>query len=404
MTEQDQKGAANPYDEAYAAPSGNAQQPFEQTSAPAGGSAPETVTQQSQTAGFADTNVKGTPAQTPQIPGYAYGQPTYAYATQPQAAYAAPQKKSHGWIVAIVVIVCVFLLILGSFVSCSMVAGNVVASMDPYSTEDAIGELHEPAIGVIELNGTIQYDGSACSPEGLQILLDRAQDSNYIQGVILKVNSGGGVATAGEEMSKAVSEFEKPIVVVSQATNASAAYEISSQADYIFTDRTTAIGAIGVIMSVTDLSGLYDKLGISVENIKSADSKDAGSGNRPLTEEERAWYQSMVDQINNVFIETVAEGRGIDVDDVRALANGLPYTGIDAVRNGLADEIGSTEDAVEYISEILGYDEPLPTIDMVGRASELASILDLLGSNSDEFDSARLKDLINELDGGSVAQ
>lgn len=335
-------------------------------------------------------------------------QPAVSYVVQPAPAApiytVAPQRKSRGWIVAIVCIACVFLLILGSMVSCSTVVGSIFSSAGAYSSDDAVSELREPAIGIIELNGTIQYDNSACSPEGLQILLDRAEANDHIKAVILKVNSGGGVATAGEEMSRMVRDFPKPIVVVSQATNASAAYEISSQADYIFTDRTTAIGAIGVIMSVTDLSGLYDKLGISIENIKSSDSKDAGSGSRPLTDEERAWYQSMVDQINDVFIETVAEGRDMSVDEVKELANGLPYTGIDAVENGLADEIGTFEDAVEHLSELLGYDGMLDTVDMMSRSSDLADILDLLGQSAEGFDAEKLKDALNELDGGSVAR
>ena len=99
-------------------------------------------------------------------------------------------------------------------------------------------------------------------------------------------------------------------------------------------------------MSVTDLSGLYEKLGIPVENITSADAKDSGAGNRPLTEEERAWYQDQVDQINEVFIDFVAEGRDMPVEDVRALATGLTFTGMDAVENGLADELGTLEAAV----------------------------------------------------------
>ena len=80
----------------------------------------------------------------------------------------------------------------------------------------------------------------------------------------------------------------KPVVVSSASVNASAAYEISSQADYIYTAKTTAIGAIGTVMQVTDLSGLMEKLGISVDNVTSADSKDSSYGTRPLTEEERA--------------------------------------------------------------------------------------------------------------------
>ena len=134
-----------------------------------------------------------------------------------------------------------------------------------------------------------------------------------MKAIVLRVNSGGGTATAGEEMTSYLKDFSKPVVVSSASMNASAAYEISSQADYIFTAKTTSIGAIGTAMQITDLSGLYEKLGIRIDDITSADSKDSSYGNRPLTEEERAYYQDMVDQINETFIETVAEGRSMSL-------------------------------------------------------------------------------------------
>src|SRR5699024_726948 len=117
--------------------------------------------------------------------------------------------------------------------------------------------LSSDAVGVIDIDGAIQYDGTVCSPEGLKEQLDRAADNPHIKAVVLRVDSGGGTATAGEEMSTYVREFSeetgKPVVVSSASMNASAAYEISSQADYIFTAKTTAIGAIGTAMQITDL-------------------------------------------------------------------------------------------------------------------------------------------------------
>lgn len=173
-------------------------------------------------------------------------------------------------------------------------------------SQSAVDSLSEDAVGVITIDGTIDYDGSTASPEGLKAQLDRAENNPHIKAVVLRVNSGGGTATAGEEMASYVNDFSKPVVVSSASVNASAAYEISSQADYIFAAKTTAIGAIGTAMQVTDLSGLLDKLGISVENITSAESKDSSYGTRPLTEEERAYYQAMVDTVNETFMETVA--------------------------------------------------------------------------------------------------
>jgi len=146
-------------------------------------------------------------------------------------------------------------------------------------------------------------------------------------------------------MAQYVKDFGKP-VVSSASLNASAAYEISSQANYIYVAKTTEIGAIGTIMQSRDYSELLEKLGVSAESIASAESKDSGYGTRPLTDEERTYYQRMIDQINECFIQNVAEGRDMSEDDVRALATSLTFTGIDAVENGLADEVGTREDAV----------------------------------------------------------
>ena len=77
---------------------------------------------------------------------------------------------------------------------------------------------------------------------------------------------------------------------------------------------------------------------------------------------------------------------------------------MDAVENGLADEIGSLEDAVEYLCDLLGYDRQLNTVDMMSRSSDLSNILDLLGQSDRSFDANDLKDALDELDGGNVAQ
>ena len=234
----------------------------------------------------------------------------------------------------------------------------------------------------LDIDGTIQYDGSACSPEGLKQLLDEAEENNYIKAVVLRVNSGGGTATAGEEMAEYVREFAmvKPIVVSSASINASAAYEISSQADYIFVAKSTEIGAIGTAMQLTDISGLLDMLGVDMEVITSSDEKDSSYGYRPLTDDERAEYQHMVDQINDVFVQNVADGRGMTLDQVKALATGMPFTGIDAVENGLADEIGTREDAIAKAAELAGISN-YTTTTLAFSDYDLSSLAYLLGKS-----------------------
>lgn len=314
---------------------------------------------------------------------------------------AQPPKKSRGWIVALTAVVLVFALLAMGMWSCTSMFTSV-GSLGSASATDDVDYLMSDAIGVIDIDGTIQYDGTTSSPEGLKAQLDRAEKNNHVKAVVLRVNSGGGTATAGEEMADYLRDFSKPVVVSSASVNASAAYEISSQADYIYTAKTTAIGAIGTVMQVTDLSGLMEKLGISVDNIASADSKDSSYGTRPLTEEERAYYQAQVDQINETFIQTVAEGRDMSVEEVSALATGMTFTGMTAVENGLADEIGTKEDAVAKAAELANV-TAYTTVDLQDPSSSLSSLLGLMSKNHVSVDdiAQALKEQDND---GSIAQ
>lgn len=320
------------------------------------------------------------------------GNPVYTAPPAPSYVAAVPQRRaSKGWIVGLSVVVALCLIIIVSIVSCTSMANNSLSAMGLSGQSADDSSDGKPKVALISIDGAIQYDGSSCSPGGLRTLLDRAEKRSDIKAVVLRINSGGGVATAGEEMAHYVKKFTKPIVVSSASTNASAAYEISSQADYIFTSKTTAIGAIGVAMEVTDLSGLYEKLGIKIESITSTESKDSSYGNRPLTEEERAWYQDLVNQIDEDFVSVVAEGRHMDVSQVKGLANGMTYTGFDAVENGLADEIGYLEDAVLKASNLAGYTESLSSTTLtLSEQSSLLALLDALSQTASRDSASAL--------------
>ena len=308
-----------------------------------------------------------------------YPQPSPAYASANQYYTQAPaQKKSHGWIVAIVVIVCLAALMAFGIKSCN----DSMASFSDLSTTGDYGlsALEKDAIAVLVLDGTIQYDGTACSPEGFKELLDKADENDHVKALVLRVNSGGGTATAGEEMAEYLRQFTKPVVVSSASINASAAYEISSQADYIYVAKSTEIGSIGTAMELTDLSGLLDKLGIKMETITSADSKDSSYGYRGLSDDEREYYQNMINQINEMFIENVAEGRHMDIEDVRKLATGLVFTGVDATKNGLADAIGTREDAVKKAAELAGITD-YTTTDLKFSSYDFSELAYLFGED-----------------------
>lgn len=328
--------------------------------------------------------------------GQAWQQP---YAQPTMYASAPPQRKSKAWVVALVAIVLVFALIAMGMRSCTQLFASSMGVAG--SGASAADLLTQDAVAVITIEGTIQYDGSSSSPEGLKEMLDEAESNPHIKAVVLRVDSGGGVATAGEEMTVYLRDFSKPVVVSSASTNASAAYEISSQADYIYVAQSTAIGSIGVALQIMDMSGLMEMLGINIENVTSSPGKDSSYGNRALTDEERAHYQHQVDQINDLFIRNVAEGRGMSEDKVRALANGMTYTGTDAVENGLADEIGTKEDALAKAAELAGL-SAYAVVDLQPEgADQLSMMLDLLSSdNSSSEDAAveALKELGNGIE------
>ncbi|WP_165056442.1 MULTISPECIES: signal peptide peptidase SppA [unclassified Adlercreutzia] len=328
----------------------------------------------------------------PGAPQPAYAQPAYA----PQPPAPAP-KKGKGWIVALVAVVLFFALMFFGLASCTAAVSAVANPFGTLGEDLSSDSVTTNSVGIIEVSGTIQYDGTTASPEGLKAQLDRAEENPYIKAVVLRVDSGGGTATAGEEMAAYVRDFSKPVVVSSASMNASAAYEISSQADYIFTAKTTAIGAIGTAMQLTDISELLDKLGITVDNITSAESKDSSYGTRALTEDERAYYQAMVDQINTTFVETVAEGRGMTVDEVRALATGLTFTGMDAVENGLADEIGTLEDAVAKAGDLAGFAQ-CDTVYLRPSTSGLDDLLNLMSESRGSADARALAAALEEME------
>ena len=293
---------------------------------------------------------------------YAYQQgaqpipPTAVSSTENQKIKS---KKKRSW-KKIIVAVVVILIICTCIGSCSASVVSIANSKNSLFSNNNSGLVeysgidHDPSIAVISLDGMISYEGSSTSPDGFKYLLKQAEEDSNIKAVVLQVNSGGGVATAGEEMTEALSQFSKPVVVSSRAINASAAYEISSQADYIYVAKTTDIGAIGTIMEITDLSQLYEKLGIKKETFASGNSKDSTYGNRPLTKEERAYYQDYINEINEPFIQNVAKGRNLDVDQVRKLATGLTWSGMSATKNGIADEIGYFENACDKAASLAG--------------------------------------------------
>jgi protease-4 len=188
--------------------------------------------------------------------------------------------------------------------------------------------------------------------------LDEARHDKRVKAVVLRINSPGGGVTASDIMYQDLINFRhdtgKPVVACMMDVAASGAYYLAMGSDLIYAHPTTVTGSIGVIMSLYNATGLFQKIGVSSDPIKSGQNKDIGNPARPMTEAERAILQGMVDSFYGQFVKIVAQGRHLPEDRVRALADGRVYTGVDAQQLGLVDRVGYLEDAIKMAKEMAG--------------------------------------------------
>ncbi len=184
-----------------------------------------------------------------------------------------------------------------------------------------------------------------------------AANDDSVKALLLRIDSGGGSATAAEEVGRELKRFKektkKPIVAAMGNTGASAAYWIAvCSSDKVYANATTLTGSIGVYMPYMNTEELFKKIGISSSKIKSGPYKDIMTSDRAMTSEEQAILQNIVNEIYNEFVATVAAGRKMEESKVRVLADGRVYTGLQAKNLGLVDEIGNYYDALAAAGEL----------------------------------------------------
>jgi protease-4 len=180
--------------------------------------------------------------------------------------------------------------------------------------------------------------------------LQAAAEDKHVKAVVLRINSPGGGVTASDIMYRDLCTFRaktgKPVVACMMDVAASGGYYLAMGADHVVAHPTTVTGSIGVIMSLYNVSGLFKWAGIESDPIKSGPNKDLGNPARPMTDAERAILQSVVDGFYARFVEVVAAGRQMSAEQVQPLADGRVYSGAEAHRLGLVDQVGYLDDAV----------------------------------------------------------
>lgn len=273
-------------------------------------------------------------------------------------------------------------IIFGIFLGASVVINFIllfalVAEFTPISISESKSKLFEEKfingdanapdkILVIPVNGVImsgENDSSFWSnkTDPVQYIINtlkHAESDSSIKVIILAVNSPGGGITACDQIHTALRRFKKnhPNIVLMSCMKdvaASGGYYISAATDHIFAYHTTITGSIGVISTILNLEGLFNNIGLQMETIKSADKKDIGSAFRQMTDEEREILQNIINEMYQRFINVVVGGRPkLTREEILTLADGRIYTGEQALKNGLVDELGNEDDVYESAKKL----------------------------------------------------
>lgn len=193
------------------------------------------------------------------------------------------------------------------------------------------------------------------SDEVVKELADLESDQD-VKVVVLRLDSPGGAVGPSQEIYDQVKKLDakKPVIVSMGTVAASGAYYIASASRYIVANPGTITGSIGVIMETFGLKQILDKWGIESRVIKSGDFKDVGNPFKELTEQDRSYLKAITDDMYEQFVSAVAEGRKLDLEKAKELAQGKIYTGRQAKNLGLVDELGNYLQAVDRAKEIAG--------------------------------------------------
>jgi protease-4 len=214
---------------------------------------------------------------------------------------------------------------------------------------------HKGALAIVHVSGPIHMDESGPSwgnsdAEEIAHQLHKLSEDKDVKAIVLRINSPGGTVGAVQEIDREMARCrEKGKIIVASLGDvaASGGYYLAAGSDRIVANPGTITGSIGVILEFGNLEGLFQKVGLKLEVIKSGLHKDIGSPARALTPEEKAMLQESIDDAYAQFFEAVLQGRRIDTEKLKGLADGRIFTGRQALKEGLVDEMGDQEDAIQ---------------------------------------------------------
>lgn len=232
-------------------------------------------------------------------------------------------------------------------------------------------------VGLVEVKGMI-----VDSREAVRQLRYFLKKDN-VKAVVLRIDSPGGVVGPSQEIHQEVRRLaaKKKVVVSMGSLAASGGYYIAAPATVIYANPGTITASIGVLIKFSNIEGLLGKVGIKSSTIKTGAFKDAGSPDRPLSAEDRAMFQAVIDSTHEQFVRAVAEGRKLPVEEVRPLADGRILSGEQAKAARLVDKLGNLQDAIEEAGRLAGISgEP----EVILPPKKKVNYLDLLAEGAEE--------------------
>ena len=242
-------------------------------------------------------------------------------------------------------------------------------SLESMLHSDKVTLPNKDFVGVVKVEGTIKDASESSSIFSNSQSYDHKKTLKYIdsmmesknnKGIILYVNSPGGGVYESDELYLKLKEYKektgRPIWTYMASQACSGGYYISMAADKIYANRNTWTGSIGVITSLTNVKGLYDKLGIKEIDITSGPNKAMGASGADMTDEQRKILQSLVDEAYEQFAGVVAEGRKMDINKVKPIADGRVYSAKQALDLGLIDNVDSYENMQQNMLDTVGKD------------------------------------------------
>jgi len=245
-----------------------------------------------------------------------------------------------------------------------VVAALAIGAVSSWLYGEEFGSSTTSHIAKVKIEGTITEN------EELLERLERIRKSPAVKGVILSIDSPGGTTAGGEAIFDEVRLLakEKPVVAQVGTLAASAGYMIASATDHIVARKSSIVGSIGVLVQFPDLTGLMDKVGIKLEEVKSSPLKAEPSPFNPTTEEERAMIRSMILDSYDWFVGVVAERRTLPRAEVMTLADGSVFTGRQALTRKLVDSLGGEREAIDWLGT-KGVDSKLKVIEWEPKSS-----------------------------------